>query len=98
MGSNRIKVGMGEGVVTIDPKVVLASGIGSCVVVTLYDRQRKIGGVAHIMLPDSASVRGPRGSYHCADTAIVVLREGLRSRGAHPDDLVAKMAGGARMF
>ena len=36
--------------------------------------------------------------YRCADTAIAALLEGLQSEGATLRDIVAKMAGGARMF
>jgi chemotaxis protein CheD len=98
MVPNRIQVAMGEGVVASAPHIVLSSGLGSCVAVVLYDAQRRIGGLAHIMLPDSASVNGRRSPYQCADTAIAVLLERLQSRGAVRRGIVAKMVGGARMF
>jgi len=105
MVSNRIQVAMGEGVVASAPGVVLSSGLGSCVAAILYDRQRKIGGLAHIMLPDSSQlqseqseIRNPKSAFKCADTAIAVLLERLRNRGAVRRDIVAKMVGGARMF
>ena len=46
----------------------------------------------------AARVHGRRPPYHCADTAVAALLEGLRGRGARRQDLVAKIAGGARMF
>jgi chemotaxis protein CheD len=98
MGSNRIKIGMGEGVVACGPHVVSSTGIGSCVVVTLYDAKRKAGAMAHVMLPDSAALCEPSGSFQCADTAIKLLLEGLQDQGSLLLDLVAKIAGGARMF
>jgi chemotaxis protein CheD len=94
---NKILVGMGEGVVARGPQVVLSLGIGSCVVVTLYDAERRVGGLAHIMLPDSASVQGSRSPFHCADTAIAALLEGLGPE-ARSSGLAAKIVGGARMF
>jgi chemotaxis protein CheD len=98
-----INVGMGEGVVASGPHIVSAAGIGSCVVVALYDGKRGLGGLAHIMLPDSASVQEEMNGteavpYRCADTAIAALLDGLRGKGARLQDLVAKMVGGARMF
>lgn len=89
---------MGKGVVTRAPRSISCVGLGSCMAVTLYDGKQKIGGLAHIMLPDSARLNGSRPPYHCADTAIGALLDGLRSYGAARRQLVAKIAGGARMF
>ncbi len=80
------------------PHILSSQGVGSCVVVTIYDRRRKMGGMAHIMLPGSNSVNGRGFPYHHADTAIVTLLGKLRSMGAAPRNMVAKMAGGAHMF
>src|SRR5207244_8948219 len=54
--------------------------------------------ISHVLLPGSAAVRGGAGPFRCADTAIDALLARLLSKGARPPDLVAKMAGGARMF
>src|SRR5436305_5321486 len=98
MATRVIEVGMGEGVVERGPLVVWSPGIGSCVVVALLDGKRGVGGLAHVMLPESDGVSGRVGDYWCADTAIDALLARLLSRGVVPGDLVAKMAGGARMF
>ena len=98
MSQHEIKVGMGEGVVTNAPRIISSTGIGSCVVVTLYDSQKQTGGLAHIMLPDSGIVNGQRPPYHCADTAITALLRRLQGNGALRENLAAKMIGGARMF
>ena len=45
--------------------------LGSCAGVVLYDRQAKLGGVAHIVLPDSRGATDHPGKY--ADTAIPAL-------------------------
>ena len=47
-----IEVKMGDLVVTKSPDNLMASGIGSCLVITLYDPKRKIGALAHSMLPN----------------------------------------------
>ena len=94
----KIEVSMGRRVVTRAPHVILSSGLGSCVVVTLYDTERKLGGLAHIMLPDSNSLNGYHPPYKCADTAIAALIKELRTMMASPRYMVAKLVGGAKMF
>lgn len=107
-GSFISRIEMGEGVIAEAPHVIVSQGIGSCVVVALYDTKLKVGGLAHIALPDSrmrGTVRGSKSQctgytmpYQCADTAIAALLEGLGNRGSSRSNIVARMAGGARMF
>ena len=89
---------MGKGAVTRAPHIISSSGLGSCVVVTLYDTKQKLGGLAHIMLPDSSSLNGYHPLYRCADTAIATLIKELQTMRASPRDMVAKLVGGAKMF
>ena len=98
MTQRKIVVAMGEGAVGRVPHIISSLGLGSCVAVTLYDTRCRIGGLAHIMLPDSTGLNVPCPPYHCADTAIAALLKELRSRGALRRDIVVKMAGGAGMF
>jgi len=95
---NKIEVTMGRGAVTIAPHIISSLGIGSCVVLTLYDTKWKLGGLAHIMLPDSKNPNGYHPPYQCADTAIATLIKELRSMRANPRNIVAKLVGGAKMF
>jgi len=89
---------MGEGVVTMAPYVISSLGLGSCVVVALYDTRQKIGGLAHVMLPSSSHFQVGHKPYQRADKAIATLLEGLLMRRASRQDIVAKLVGGARMF
>jgi chemotaxis protein CheD len=89
---------MGEGVLAGGSQIVVSAGIGSCVVVTLYHPSRRIGGFAHVMLPDSREVHGSCPVFHCADTAVAALLKELRDKGVDASGLVAKMVGGAKMF
>ena len=50
---NMLEIRVGEGIVARTPEIITSSGLGSCIVVTLYDLRQKIGGMAHIMLPYS---------------------------------------------
>jgi len=95
---NKIEVSMGKGAVTRAPHIISSPGLGSCVVLTLYDTERKLGGLAHIMMPDSNNLNGDHPPYQCADTAIVTLIKELRSMRASPRNMVAKLVGGAKMF
>ena len=96
--SRKIEVTMGEGAVTRAPHIISSSGLGSCVAVTLYDTKLKLGGLAHIMLPDSSRLNGNHHTYQCADTAIATLIKELQSMKATPRNMVAKLVGGAKMF
>ena len=99
MHKRRIEVSMGEGAVSQAPHVISSVGLGSCVVVTLYDARRRIGGFAHIMLPETNNFNGRHhGAYQYADTAIQRLVDELQSMGVDRRDVVAKITGGARMF
>ncbi len=91
-------VGIGEYRVVKSPAVLVSLGLGSCVGVALYDPERKIGGLAHIMLPSSngaGKITNP-GKY--ADRAIRLMLEEMLSYGASRSRIVAKIAGGATMF
>jgi len=96
--SQVLEVSMGKGAVTRAPHIISSSALGSCVVVTLYDNDLKLGGMAHIMLPDSNSLNGYHPPYQCADTAVATLMKELRSMRASPQNVVAKLVGGAKMF
>jgi chemotaxis protein CheD len=92
-----VNVAIGQWAVAAAPALIRTL-LGSCVGVVLYDRNSKLGGLAHVVLP---SARGPvdhPGKY--ADTAIPgVIAEFERRLGprARPR-LTAKLAGGASMF
>lgn len=89
---------MGEGIVTLAPAVISADGLGSCVALALYDGGRRMGGLAHVMLPRQGDACPAFTRYQCADTALAALLEELQRMGAQVPQVVAKIAGGARMF
>lgn len=70
--------------------------LGSCIGLALYDRKRVIGGLAHILLPDSQGREGKPGKW--ANTAIPALIDKMNTLSKQPLKLIAKMAGGASMF
>ena len=66
--------------------------------IAIRDPSTKIGGLAHIMLPDSTSIRNNSNIPKFADTGIDELVKQLIKAGASRSRLVAKIAGGAQMF
>ena len=52
-----IKVGMADIKVCKAPDALTTLGLGSCVGICLWDSSLKIGGLAHIMLPDSRKLK-----------------------------------------
>ena len=95
---NIIKVGMADLNIGKDPDILTTLGLGSCVGIALYDATTKIGGLAHIMLPDSTQIKNNSNVAKFADTAIEALINKLVEQGARKSRLVAKIAGGAHMF
>lgn len=78
------------------PQVLATQGIGSCVAICLYDKVKKIGALAHIMLPKSGDKEV--NPLRFVDTALPVVLEKLERRGAKRENLQAKIVGGAHMF
>jgi chemotaxis protein CheD len=96
---NIIEINVGGGAVASHPYILTSTGIGSCVVVALYDIRCKVGGTAHIMLPEyPCSSSKNNCAYVYADMAIEKLLQEMQHRGAKLPDIVAKFAGGAKMF
>ena len=93
-----IKVGMADLNVCVSPDRITTLGLVSCVGIALRDPVTKIGGLAHIMLPDSTTIRNNSNIPKFADTGIEELVKQVTRKGANRSRLVAKIAGGAQMF
>ena len=95
---NMIKVGMADLNTAVSPNALTTLGLGSCVGIVLFDPTKKIGGMAHVMLPDSTKIRNNENKAKFADTGIDLLLSKMLSLGASKERLIAKLAGGAQMF
>lgn len=93
-----IKVGMADLNICKSPDIITTLGLGSCIGIALYDPTTKIGGLAHIMLPDSTQIRNNSNIAKFADTGIEELVRQVTGAGASRSRLKAKIAGGAKMF
>lgn len=93
-----IKVGMADLKTCSGEDAVTTLGLGSCVGIAIRDPATGIGGLAHIMLPDSKEIRNNENRPKFADTGIEDLVKEIVIRGGNRTRLVAKIAGGAQMF
>jgi len=94
-----VRVGIADLNLVSAPNTIITTGLGSCVGVVIYDRDKKIAGLSHILLPDSdLAKRSKINQYKYADTAIPILLHKLLAKGARKYAMQAKMAGGAQMF
>lgn len=93
-----IKVGMADLNIAKSPDSLTTIGLGSCIGIAVYDPTTKIGGLAHIMLPDSTRMKNNSNIAKFADTGIEELIKRMTAAGASKIRMVAKIAGGAKMF
>jgi len=80
--------------------IIIATVLGSCVSVSLWDARLRQGGINHFMLPgdleDEDLVRSPNAKYGMF--AIELLYNELLKAGSRKVDLVAKVFGGASVL
>lgn len=92
----RQHVKIGEIYVAVEEGVLFTIGLGSCVAVALYDPGKKIGGLAHVMLPEVNLLHASPGRF--APSAVANLVGMMISAGARKRGIYARIAGGAAMF
>ncbi|MBP6901205.1 MAG: chemoreceptor glutamine deamidase CheD [Burkholderiaceae bacterium] len=76
-----------------DEDILITTTLGSCIAACIWDRERRIGGMNHFMLPDGAGESGRYGSY-----AMELLINELMKRGASRLTLEAKIFGGGAVI
>lgn len=79
-----------------DPVLLACIGLGSCIGVVLYDPEKRIGGLAHVMLPGNSRQEGLVGKF--VNTAIEEMIKEMKTKGADKKRIRAKIFGGANMF
>ena len=90
--TGEVKSGIGE--------IVLSTkAIGSCVVVIAYDATKKVGAMAHIMLPESAPPDKDDGlKTRYAANAISEMLEQMRQLGSRKKDTKVALVGGGNVL
>ena len=89
-------VHQGEFAVSNDPNEILTAILGSCVSTCLFDPIAGVGGMNHILLPDSPR-RGSENHLYGVNLMELLINE-LMQRGASRGRLQAKLFGGAKVI
>ena len=79
-------------------ETLVTLGLGSCVAIVLHDEGARVGGLAHVLLPEPALSRDQGNASKFATTAVPALVKEMARRGARPGRLTARLVGGAAMF
>ncbi len=93
-----IHVGIGEYKTATNPGRLVTLGLGSCVGISMWDAAAKLGGLLHIMLPNSKDFSKLNKPQKYADLGIPMMYKELLGMGAGRHRLTAKLVGGAQMF
>ncbi len=97
MADRQIKIGIGDMKLARQQGTLITYALGSCIGITLYDPNIKLGALIHIMLPNATGSNAGN-IFKFADTGI---RETVRKLGAFggiKSRYACKIAGGAQMF
>jgi chemotaxis protein CheD len=108
--SKVININMGEAAVAHNDTKIRTGGIGSCVIVILYDPEKKVGGMSHSVLPSrresnkpvffhsSGESRDQESAAKYVDEAVDHLIKEIQKIGGRKERLIAKLVGGAMTF
>jgi chemotaxis protein CheD len=76
-----------------DEDLLITTTLGSCIAACMWDRERRIGGMNHFMLPEGSGDSGRYGSY-----AMELLINEMMKRGASRMTMEAKVFGGGAVI
>ncbi len=95
--SNEVNVGISDMKIVNIPEGLISYALGSCVGICVIDKMAQIAGMAHIMLPYNNNA-DKTNIFKYADTGITEMIKQMELLGGLRPRMVAKIAGGARMF
>jgi chemotaxis protein CheD len=95
--SEAVKVLPGEHFVH-DEDILITTTLGSCIAACLWDRQRRVGGMNHFMLPEGLGAEPGNASGRYGSYAMELLINELIKRGATRQTLEAKVFGGGAVI
>ena len=75
-----------------DQDILIMTTLGSCIAACLWDREAKVGGMNHFMLPDGDADSGRYGSF-----AMDLVINEMMKRGATRSTMEAKVFGGGQV-
>ncbi len=95
--SQRVTVGIADMKMAQNGGNLITYALGSCIGICLYDPRLKLAAMIHIMLPLNMEA-GRKNPMKYADTGIRDTLKQMEAKGAMRSRMVAKIAGGAKMF
>lgn len=99
--ANNVVVNIADMKVSENPDdTVVTYSLGSCIALVLYEPVAKVGGMIHIMLPDSSIEKDPSRlvPYKFVDTGVPLLFKKMFAMGAKRSRVVTKVAGGSNVM
>jgi chemotaxis protein CheD len=78
--------------------IISIYGLGSCIALILIDKNRKLCGMSHILLPDSGERKNIEYPHKYADLSVKKLHEELIEKGAEKKHIYAYIIGGSKIF
>ena len=93
-----IEIDTGEVKVCKSNSILTSNAIGSCVAITAYASRKKVGALAHVMLPGKSPQDAilPRTRY-AADAVETIIKE-MAGAGANSSDIEACLVGGSNVL
>lgn len=97
MSSQQLVIGIGDMKYVRNEGILITYALGSCVGISLYDPVIRLGALVHIMLPEAQGNTAGQ-IYKFADSGLRATIKKMEVFGGRRDRIIAKIAGGARMF
>ncbi len=94
---DKLTIGIADMKMTRGEGTLITYALGSCIGICLYDPLIKLGALVHIMLPINMEANRTSPLKY-ADTGIRMTLAKMEQKGARRARIVAKIAGGAKMF
>jgi chemotaxis protein CheD len=94
-------IGIADCAVSNDPNAVLVTyALGSCIAVAVHDNVAHVGGLLHLMLPESNldTARAQTNPYMFANTGIPLLFHRALQHGADKKRMTVRLIGGAQVM
>ena len=79
------------------PALLVTIGLGSCIAIVLHDAKARVGGLAHVLLPESAPQREVVQPGRFPGHAVPLMLDEMRALGSE-GAITGRLVGGASLF
>ena len=98
---NKVAVGISDMKISARPdELLITYSLGSCIGLTVWDGPNAVGGLIHCLLPTAKldPAKAAANPYMFVDSGVSGFLQALFNRGAQRRSMIAKIAGGAKLF